>query len=109
MHYQAAERALLFLNSDLIQKIVKANLQRAFPLVVKGLINANRGANAHWNPTVNTVTMTVMRSYMELSRDMFERIQQNNQSEESKKQDFERKLFSNWEVLERKVGAKHQL
>lgn len=50
MHYQAAERALLLLNNELIQKIVKANMQKAYPLVVKGLINANRGAQAHWNP-----------------------------------------------------------
>lgn len=49
MHYQAAERSLLFLNSDQIQKIVKANLQKAYPIIVKGLMNANRGANAHWN------------------------------------------------------------
>ena len=42
--------------------------------MVKGLINANRGQNAHWNPTVNTLTMTVMRSYMEINRDMFEKI-----------------------------------
>jgi len=50
MHYQAAERALLLLNNELVQKIVRANLQVGFPLVVKGLINANRGPNAHWNP-----------------------------------------------------------
>ena len=78
MHYQAAERALLLLNSEVIQKVVRSNLQTAYPLLVKGLINANRGANAHWNPTVNTITMQVMRSYMELSRDMFEKISQAN-------------------------------
>lgn len=53
MHYQAAERSLLLLNNDLVQKIVRANMQKAYPLVVKGLINANRGASAHWNPQVN--------------------------------------------------------
>jgi serine/threonine-protein phosphatase 2A regulatory subunit B' len=45
MHYQAAERALLLLNNDIIHKVVKANLQKAFPIVVKGLVNANRGAS----------------------------------------------------------------
>jgi len=45
MHYQAAERALLFLNNEGIQKMVKSNMQKAFPIIIKGLINANRGAN----------------------------------------------------------------
>jgi hypothetical protein len=45
MHYQAAERALLLLNNDIIQKIVKENMKVAYPIIVKGLINANRGPN----------------------------------------------------------------
>ena len=53
--------------------------------MVGGLINANRGANQHWNATVNTITMTVMRSYMEISRERFEAISQNNQAEENRK------------------------
>lgn len=38
MHYQAAEKSLLFLNSDTIVRHVKANQQRCYPVVVKGLI-----------------------------------------------------------------------
>lgn len=45
MHYQAAERALLLLNNEVIHKLVKANLVKAYPIIVKGLINANRGPN----------------------------------------------------------------
>jgi serine/threonine-protein phosphatase 2A regulatory subunit B' len=78
MHYQAAERALLLLNNEVIHKLVKANLVKAYPIIVKGLINANRGPNQHWNPTVNTITMTVMRSYMEINRDMFEKLSASN-------------------------------
>ena len=78
MHYQAAERALLLLNNDLIQKLVKENLKVGYPIIVKGLINANRGPNQHWNANVNTITMTVMRAYMELNREMFEQL--SNQS-----------------------------
>ena len=74
MHYQAAERALLLLNNDLIQKLVKENMKVGYPIIVKGLINANRGPNQHWNANVNTITMTVMRAYMELNREMFEQI-----------------------------------
>jgi len=45
MHYQAAERALLLLNNEILHKVVKANMQKAYPTIVKGLINANRGPN----------------------------------------------------------------
>jgi len=45
MHYQAAERSLLLLNNEIIHKLVKANLTKAYPIIVKGLINANRGPN----------------------------------------------------------------
>lgn len=87
---------------------MKANLQAAYPLVVKGLINANRGANAHWNPTVNTITMQVMRSYMELSRDNFEKISQANQSEESKRRDNDKRLEVRWAQLERRYGTQKE-
>ena len=52
---------------------------------MKGLINANRGSNPHWNSTVNTITMQVMKTYMELNREMFEKISATNQQEESRK------------------------
>ena len=74
MHYQAAERALMLLNNEIIYKLVKSQLKIAYPIIVRGLMNANRGPNAHWNPTVNTLTMTVMRGYMDINREMFERI-----------------------------------
>lgn len=38
MHYQAAERALVLLNSDTIQKMVRLNKAVAYPLIVKNLI-----------------------------------------------------------------------
>ena len=104
MHYQAAERALLLLNNETIQKIVKNNLNKAYPIIVKGLINANRGPNQHWNQTVNTITMTVMRSYMELNRDMFEKISSTNQQEEIRKAKNEAQIHQQWEFLEKKYG-----
>ena len=104
MHYQAAERALLLLNSEIIQKVVKSNLTKAYPIIVKGLINANRGPNQHWNQTVNTITMTVMRTYMELNRDMFEKISANSHIEENNKAKQELALINKWDHLEKKFG-----
>jgi len=47
MHYPAAERSLLLLNSNLMQGIVKHNMALAYPIVVKGL--QRNQANPHWN------------------------------------------------------------
>ena len=104
MHYQAAERALLLLNNEIIQKLVRSNLQKAYPIVVGGLINANRGANQHWNATVNTITMTVMRTYMEINREKFDQISQNNQTDENRKSHMTQKLSNNWDALEKKYA-----
>jgi len=41
MHYQAAERALLILNSETIQKMVKGNMAKAYPIIVQGLLNGS--------------------------------------------------------------------
>lgn len=104
MHYQAAERSLLLLNSELIQKMVKSKLLETYPIVVRGLINANRDANAHWNPTVNTITSQVIRSYHELSRDLFDKIRSNSQLEESKKKEQDQRLEMKWKQLENKFN-----
>ncbi len=35
-------------------------------------MNANKGNNAHWNASVNTITSNVQKTYMELNKEMFE-------------------------------------
>lgn len=83
MHYQAAERALLLLNSDTIQKMVRLNKQVAYTLVVKHLIAGS--SSAHWNQTVTTITYSVMRSYMEMDPEGFEKLTSAVQGEEKAK------------------------
>ena len=78
MHLQAAERSLVLLHNEVITKLVKANMTKAFPIIVRGLINANKGANKHWNQSVNTLTMTVLRTYNEMNRELFEKISHQN-------------------------------
>lgn len=73
-------------------------------MVVKGLINANRGPNAHWNPQVNQITKQVLISYNDLNREMFDKIQQQSAQEESKKEQRQRNIASKWEQLEQRYG-----
>lgn len=110
MHLQAAERSLVLLHNEAITKLVKANMTKAFPIVVKGLINANKGSNKHWNQSVNTLTMTVLRTYNEMNREMFEKIANQNQqstqqpmSQHIKIQRLQLTQKSKWDVLEKKM------
>jgi len=65
-------------------------------------MNANRGASAHWSATVNTVTMQVMRTYMEINRDTFEKINNSNPQEEAKKEHRDKQLENKWQQLEKR-------
>jgi hypothetical protein len=70
MHYPAAERSLLLLNSNLMQGIVKHNMAAAYHLIVKGLQRHQQ--NPHWNQSVTTITFSVTRTYMEMNRHQYD-------------------------------------
>ena len=102
MHYQAAERALVLLNSDTIQKMVRLNKAVAYPLIVKNLIMGTQ--QTHWNQTVTTITYSVMRSYMEMDPEAFEKFTTVAQNEEKAKAAKGKELESKWAKLEAKYG-----
>lgn len=52
--------------------MVKGNIMKAYPIIVQGLLNGSQ--QQHWNQTVTTITYQVIRSYMEMNRDQFEKL-----------------------------------
>lgn len=102
MHYQAAERSLLLLNSDTIQKLVKINKNTAYPLVVKNLITGSQ--QTHWNQTVTTITYQVIRSYMEIEPDLFEKLTIQAQVDEKARTGRQKDAENKWLKLEQKYG-----
>jgi len=103
MHYQAAERALVFLNSETIQKLVRQNSSVAYPIVVKGLLRGS--TQAHWNQTVTTMTYSVIRTYMEVNRDLFEKITVQAQQEARTKVTRSKEVESKWAKLNKKLNV----
>ena len=97
MHYQAAERALLLLNSDSVQKMVKGNMNIAYPIVVRGLFNNNQ--QQHWHQTVVTITYSVNRSYRDINIEKYEKIMQQAQTEKQQKTAKQRDIEQKWEIL----------
>ena len=89
------------LNSDMMQKIVKANMARAYPIIVKGLLHGSQ--QQHWNQTVTTITYSVIRSYMEMSRDQFEKLTVQAQQEQKQRASKQKDIESKWDSLNRKL------
>jgi len=104
MHYQAAERSLLLLNSDNILKLVRSNMAKAYPIIVKGLNQSQQ--TPHWNQTVNTITFSVIRSYMEISKDQFEKLTAAGSQEAKQRKARQAEMKSKWDALHRKFNVK---
>lgn len=104
MHSQAAERALILLNSETIMKMVRVNKAVAYPLIVKNLIVGSQ--QNHWNQSVTTMTYSVMRSYMEMDTESFEKLTQVSQLEEKAKSIKSKEIESKWAKLEARIGGK---
>ena len=102
MHYQAAERSLLLLNSETIQKMVKNNMPKAYPIVVAGLLNGSQ--QQHWNQTVTTITYQVIRTYMDMNRDQFEKLTVAAQHDQKQKATKQREQAAKWEMLNNRLG-----
>ena len=80
---------------------MKANLSKAYPIIVQGLLNGSQ--QQHWNQTVTTITYQVIRSYMEMSRDQFEKLTVAAQQEQKQKASRMKENASKWEALNRKL------
>ena len=102
MHYQAAERSLLLLNSETIQKMVKNNMQKAYPIIVAGLLNGSQ--QQHWNQTVTTITYQVIRTYMDMNREQFEKLTVAAQNDQKQKAAKQREQAAKWEMLNNRLG-----
>ena len=82
--------------------MVRLNKAIAYPLVVKNLIAGSQ--HAHWNQTVTTITYSVMRSFMEMDPESFEKLTNTAQNEERSKAAKSKDIESKWAKLEAKFG-----
>jgi serine/threonine-protein phosphatase 2A regulatory subunit B' len=90
-HFQVAERALFYWNNDLISGLTSSHKQTVFPIIVPVLkrmqdsIDKPTGGDSrqvtqqrsvgscacHWNPTVHSLSLNVIRIFMEIDSDLF--------------------------------------
>lgn len=78
--------------------MVRLNKSVAYPLIVKNLILGTQ--QTHWNQTVTTITYSVMRSYMEMDSETFEKLTTVAQNEEKARTAKAKEAESKWAKLE---------
>lgn len=82
--------------------MVRLNKAIAYPLMVKNLVQGSQ--QTHWNQTVTTITYSVMRSYMEMDPEGFEKLTNAAQAEERQKANKAKDYENKWAKLEAKAN-----
>ena len=82
--------------------MVRLNKAIAYPLVVKNLILSSQ--QQHWSSSVTTITYSVMRSYMEMDAETFEKLAPLAQQEERARTARAKEAENKWAKLETKFG-----
>ena len=70
--------------------------------MVKNLVQGSQ--QTHWNQTVTTITYSVMRSYMEMDPEGFEKLTNEAQAEERQKANKAKDYENKWAKLEAKAN-----
>ena len=78
-------------------------MQKCYPVVVRGLLESQ--SEKHWHQSVNSITLQVIRTYMELNKDMFERISQTASQELKQKKSKQVDMKLQRQMLHRKHGV----
>lgn len=68
---------------------------KAYPIMVQGLLHGSQ--QQHWNQTVTSITFQVIRSYMEMNRDQFEKLTVSAQQEQKQKASKQKEFGSKWD------------
>ena len=78
-HFQVAERALFLWNNDIIATFTSDHREKILPIIYPALKKDPK----HWNTTVNSLTLNVIRIFKEMDINLFEKV--NKQYEETYK------------------------
>jgi len=97
-HFQVAERALYFWNSEhLCVNVLSQNRAPVFLPYVFGPLSKNAGG--HWNQTVEGLAQSVLKMYMEMDASLYDKCAREN-NEKVRSRETERTVASNkWKAI----------
>jgi len=68
-HFQIAERALFVWHNEYISSLIADHRAKILPIIFSAL---HENSQNHWNPTVSTLTLNVLKIFMDLDSDLVE-------------------------------------
>ena len=85
-HFQVAERALFLWNNDIIASFTCDFKEKVLPIIYPAL---QKNYSKHWNSTVSSLTLNIIRIFKEMDRDLYDKVTKNyKNNQESKSMDI---------------------
>lgn len=100
-HFQVAERILFLINNEHVTKMIGESKEMVFEILMKGLLKSSK---SHWNQTVQSMTLNVMKSLMEIDSNLFEKLSTKIQKDQETSNKIEKQTKSQWEMLEQEYS-----
>jgi serine/threonine-protein phosphatase 2A regulatory subunit B' len=104
-HFQVVERALYFWNSEhLCANILAQSKAHIFLPFIFGPLSKN--AQGHWNQTVESLAQSVLKMYMELDINLYDRCSREYNDKERTKTDLRASANAKWQSIAEAASAK---
>jgi serine/threonine-protein phosphatase 2A regulatory subunit B' len=104
-HFQVVERALYFWNSEhLCANILAQSKAHIFLPFIFGPLSKN--AQGHWNQTVESLAQSVLKMYMELDINLYDRCSREHNDKERTKLDLRTAANAKWLTITESANAK---
>mmetsp|Transcript_954 Transcript_954/g.1345 ORF Transcript_954/g.1345 Transcript_954/m.1345 type:complete len:471 (-) Transcript_954:211-1623(-) len=98
-HFQIAERALFFWHNEYISSLIADYRKEVLPIIFPALhVNSNN----HWNQTVSTLTLNVLKIFVDLDSQLVEECSKLNEEQKAKNQAKQKRRQAAWGAMEAK-------
>lgn len=102
-HFQVAERALFLWHNEYISSLIADHREIVLPIIFPVLQNNSK---FHWNPTVNNLTVHVLKIFMEIDATLVNECQKRYLENEKKREQRQKQREETWRALSEAHKAK---
>mmetsp|Transcript_557 Transcript_557/g.945 ORF Transcript_557/g.945 Transcript_557/m.945 type:complete len:322 (+) Transcript_557:63-1028(+) len=99
-HFQIAERALFFWHNEYISSLIADYRKEILPIIFPAL---HVNSQTHWNQTVSTLTLNVLKIFVDIDSNLVEECSRYYESEVPKKESMVKYRKDRWLMLESKT------
>jgi len=105
-HFQVAERALYFWNNEYIMSLIDENSNTILPIMFSSLYRISKD---HWNQTIVALVYNVLKSFMEMNSELFDKLTSSYKAEKQKEKKKEKEREELWTRLDKlQLASKQQ-